>query len=682
MKKIGLIRMLMILAYMMISSTAFSKGVTERFERFLTEPASYVCYRTTGKINIDGELNETDWENAISTEPFVDISGAGFAKPKYSTRAKMLWDDNYLFVAAVLEDDNIVAKLSKRDTIIYYDNDFEVFIDPDGDGHNYFEIENNARGVIFDLMLDKPYRNGGNFMIQWDCPGLRLAVHNNGTINNQEDKDKSWVVEMAIPREAITLNFNNPLKAGKCWRVNFSRVQWLKKGGPEENWVWTPTGRVDMHMPDRWGYLYFSDKSVAQKGDKIVYPYNRNVYKLLWAMFYAQQQYHSKSGRYYRSEKEFIFSDIDRSLLPKGSKIIVEATNSSYLLSISSEGKLYTLSDEGKFNYKDDIRRIVKNWVWTGLDAKKSIGQWKEWFDLLKECGISAVLFEGYDEDIYKLCKESGLEAHHWKWTMNRKDLLESHSNWYAVNRLGESCFDKPAYVNYYRFLCPNQSGLATFLANDYVKEAKRPYVDGLHLDYVRMPDVILPVGLWDNYKIEQTYELPEYDYCYCDVCRSKFKNQTGIDPLMIKYPMENQSWINFRLNSITNIVDSISNAVKTEGKFISAAVFPGPSMAKKMVRQDWGNWSLDAYFPMIYNKFYLEGVDWIGESVRESVTTLNGKASIYAGLMFSDIKDDFEKALDLAFDNGADGVSFFGGPDKEYLYRLKNYLEEKGYKK
>lgn len=140
MKKIGLIRMLMILAYMMISSTAFSKGVTERFERFLTEPASYVCYRTTGKINIDGELNETDWENAISTEPFVDISGAGFAKPKYSTRAKMLWDDNYLFVAAVLEDDNIVAKLSKRDTIIYYDNDFEVFIDPDGDGHNYFEI--------------------------------------------------------------------------------------------------------------------------------------------------------------------------------------------------------------------------------------------------------------------------------------------------------------------------------------------------------------------------------------------------------------------------------------------------------------------------------------------------------------------------------------------------------------
>lgn len=79
----------------------------------------------------------------------------------------MLWDDDCLYVSAVLEEPNIQARLTKRDTIIYYDNDFEVFIDPDGDGHHYFEIENNARGVIFDLLLNRPYRSGGNFMIQW-----------------------------------------------------------------------------------------------------------------------------------------------------------------------------------------------------------------------------------------------------------------------------------------------------------------------------------------------------------------------------------------------------------------------------------------------------------------------------------------------------------------------------------
>ena len=79
------------------------------------------------------------------------------------------------------QEDDIKAKLNQRDTIIYYDNDFEVFLDPDCDGQNYFEIETNAKAVIFDLMLDKPYRSGGNFVIQWDCPGLQLAVHRDRT---------------------------------------------------------------------------------------------------------------------------------------------------------------------------------------------------------------------------------------------------------------------------------------------------------------------------------------------------------------------------------------------------------------------------------------------------------------------------------------------------------------------
>ena len=78
----------------------------------------------------------------------------------------MLWDDEYLILGAVLQEEDI-KRLTQRDTIIYYDNDFEVFIDPDSDGHNYFEIETNARGVIFDLMLDKTLSFG---WISW-CNG-------------------------------------------------------------------------------------------------------------------------------------------------------------------------------------------------------------------------------------------------------------------------------------------------------------------------------------------------------------------------------------------------------------------------------------------------------------------------------------------------------------------------------
>ena len=249
--------------------------------------------------------------------------------------------------------------------------------------------------------------------------------------------------------------------------------------------------------------------------------------------------------------------------LPADARIAVEATQNTYQIAITNpaEGVRYVINNEGRFRTEKIPAREVKNWLWMRLN-NRSDAEWKKWFALLKECGISGVMFEGYNENIYRLCKEAGLEAHYWKWTMNRRELLDKHPDWYAVNRKGESCHDKPAYVDYYRFLCPNHQGVAEYLAEDYVKEAHKPYVDGVHLDYVRMPDVILPVSLWKNYGIEQKEELPEYDYCFCDVGRELFKAKTGQDPLELKYPMENQSWINFRLDAITRVVDAITKAV------------------------------------------------------------------------------------------------------------------------
>lgn len=327
------------------------QSITERFAPRLTLPPHYICQRTAEKMTIDGKLDEASWKLAAETKPFADISGEGFPTPQYSTRARMLWDDDCLYIAAVLEEPNIVANLTQRDTIIYHDNDFEVFVDPDGDGQNYFEIENNARGVVFDLSLDRPYRSGGNFMIQWDCPGLQLAVSHNGTLNQPADKDRSWTVEMAIPHKAVTMNFNNPLKAGNIWRVNFSRVEWLKKGGPEENWVWAPTGKIDIHNPDRWGFVLLSDKKAGTKGETFQYPYQMETYRLLWAMFYAQMEHHSKNGGFVHNVNDFPLSSKELSSLPSGSKINMESTSHAFLISITvpQEKMIYTVDEKGKF---------------------------------------------------------------------------------------------------------------------------------------------------------------------------------------------------------------------------------------------------------------------------------------------------------------------------------------------
>ena len=142
------------LLLLLVTFPAMAQSLFEQYERFLTEPRTYVCYRPDGKLKIDGKLNESSWKKAAPTAPFVDISGEGFPTPKYETTAKMLWDDEYLYVGAVLQEEDIKARLTQRDTIIYYDNDFEVFIDPDSDGHNYFEISGrkslHARGGLYE----------------------------------------------------------------------------------------------------------------------------------------------------------------------------------------------------------------------------------------------------------------------------------------------------------------------------------------------------------------------------------------------------------------------------------------------------------------------------------------------------------------------------------------------------
>ena len=238
-------------------------------------PKHYIVNKINDQINIDGRDDELAWNNAIYTDDFIDIEGNKI--PSQKTNVKMLWDEKFLYVFAKLYENHIWGDITKRDEVIYYNNDFEVFINPNDDVFSYGEIEINALGTEWDLFLNRPYRLKGKADSSWDINGLKSAVDISGTLNDPNDLDDYWTVEIAIPLKEIeklnTSGKDEKVISGDVWRINFSRVNWdfeinngiysrKKENGkylPEYNWVWSPQGIINMHVPENWGYLVFSE---------------------------------------------------------------------------------------------------------------------------------------------------------------------------------------------------------------------------------------------------------------------------------------------------------------------------------------------------------------------------------------------------------------------------------------
>jgi hypothetical protein len=289
-------------------------------------PRSYICTRASGPIQIDGRLDEDAWKAAPWSDPFVDIKDSvaidihrrltpTVARPRFPTHVKMLWDDRYFYIGADLREPHVWATLTQHDSYIFRENnDFEVFIDPDGDNHNYAELEINALNTTWDLRLPKPYRDGGEAEDAWEIVGLKTAVHVEGTLNDPSDVDHGWTIEIAIPWHAMAKLSDQPVppRDGDQWRVNFSRVQWQHEivggkyrqiaGRKEDNWVWSPQGVVDMHRPERWGYVQFS---IEAPGKAVCRPDAAGPTKhLLHHVYYLQKAFREKHDRYAESMRE------------------------------------------------------------------------------------------------------------------------------------------------------------------------------------------------------------------------------------------------------------------------------------------------------------------------------------------------------------------------------------------
>ncbi len=272
------------------SATAFPPVPLEKVAR-------YTAQKIQQPLTVDGKLTEPAWQTARRSPRFVDlIHGTATI---HATQAAVLWDDDYLYVGYWVEEPDVRATFTKRDSPIYQDNDVELFI---AGQDAYYEFEINSYGTIYEGLfvwqsefekkgfhkipeLDQQ-RAGVQFQpfngvgltshprglrwayLKWDFPELKSAVWIDGTLNDPSDRDRGWTVELAVPWKgmkplAMSDNRSLPPKPGDVWRMDFSRFNTYKEAPPSKDsggWAWSYHGVWDSHVPEVFPIVTFDDK--------------------------------------------------------------------------------------------------------------------------------------------------------------------------------------------------------------------------------------------------------------------------------------------------------------------------------------------------------------------------------------------------------------------------------------
>lgn len=307
-----------VIIWLLIMNGAYAQAQSSfDWAKLLHIPLQYTVLKTADKITVDGKNDEKIWEQAKWTEDFTDLATGAFGGMKNRARCKMLWDDTCLYVYVEINEANLWASLTRHDSEVFQDNALEIFICPNGNNFNYAEFQINGYETVWDLFLPKPYRNAGKGLTNWDIKGLKKAMRLNGTINNPNDVDSGWSIELAIPLTAVIMNREKPPRIGSIWRMNFSSVQWeldIANGKyyrrvdkltgeslPPHYSVWSPHGIIDLHYPERWGYVLFSDRpqTTSFLSDNV-----ENAKLTIWKYYYLQQEFKKVKNRYAASINE------------------------------------------------------------------------------------------------------------------------------------------------------------------------------------------------------------------------------------------------------------------------------------------------------------------------------------------------------------------------------------------
>ena len=213
---------------------------------------SHEIPRTAQPIHIDGRLDETAWDRTPAVGPFEFTWWNEGDGPRQPTAAKLLWNDEYLFVAFHCLDTDIQATRTQRDSQVYRDDCVEVFASPFvSEPERYFNLEINALGT----RLEQFRPDGEKRDTPWNPDGIDIAASQNGTLNDAENVDTAWTVEVAFPFAALGKTLARPPRPGDKWRLNLHRLE--DNMQIKSQWSRGDRNRSSFHTPQYFGVVTF-----------------------------------------------------------------------------------------------------------------------------------------------------------------------------------------------------------------------------------------------------------------------------------------------------------------------------------------------------------------------------------------------------------------------------------------
>ena len=292
---------------------------------------------------------------------------------------------------------------------------------------------------------------------------------------------------------------------------------------------------------------------------------------------------------------------------------------------------------------------VVVRQHWDAATTAETLRRdFKQW----RQKGVTGVCFDaGTDcqriQMAARAAHEAGLSYQAWVPTLTQKGLPKA---WYTVNRMGQSALDYPAYDADYTTLDPKNREVHRYLAQQMTQIAAIREVDGVTLGFVRYADAVLPDGLATHYGLTMNGEFAPADYCYCADCTRIFQDATGMDILSVADPAKIDAWAQFRCDALTDLMNELCTAIHAQGKQVGADVYPNiDDNARRMVRQEWSGWQVDAVFPMNYPDYFGQPSTWVGRATREEVRAVEGReVAVYSSLTASDQWESQTTQFDL----------------------------------